>query len=359
MPTRSLSAIGLTLAACMSGANVLTDVARKKALVQRSVIPATMWCRLVSAAVFAIALAWRIAAGHAVAIRDSGDLFGIAGWHLSPLATFFIYLFVDVFLVSICNLLYFLALQVSPMSVCVPFLAFTPIFLIPTGYFLLGELPTRIKLLGVVLVVVGSVVMHRRLFSLGWAAPFRAIFKERGSRYMLAVAFLFSLSNPIEKKLVLMSGVYTQAFSYGLGLGIFFLALSLLRRENIPAAIRNNVLWITAAGLLDAISLLLQFACYDYIDVVITVSIKRAGIVLAVFSGWLFFRERGITDKVIAASVMFAGVLILYLPLTPAQALAMAALTLTLMALALYLTRNETQVSGGEPALAPAPSRKG
>ena len=31
--------------------------------------------------------------------------------------------------------------------------------------------------------------------------------------------------------------------------------------------------------------------------------------------GWLFFREREITDKVIAASVMFCGVLILYLPL--------------------------------------------
>jgi uncharacterized membrane protein len=40
------------------------------------------------------------------------------------------------------------------------------------------------------------------------------------------------------------------------------------------------------------------------------VSIKRAGIVLSVFAGWLFFREREITDKVIAASVMFCGVLI-------------------------------------------------
>ncbi|GAC1674151.1 MAG: hypothetical protein NVS9B4_28330 [Candidatus Acidiferrum sp.] len=343
---KSLSAIGLMIAGIMSGTNVLTDVARKKALKDRAVIPSTLWCRLVSAAIFAAALAIRVAAGHAVEIRDGGELFGIAGWHVSPQITFFIYLLIDVMLVSVCNLLYFLALQVSPMSVCVPFLAFTPIFLIPTGFIVLGELPTRVKLLGVVLVVVGSVVMHRRLFALGWAAPFRAIIKERGSRYMLMVAFLFSLSNPIEKKLVLMSGVYTQAFAYGLGLCIFFLLLSLARHEDIRGAIRNNVFWIGAAGLLDGISLLLQFAAYHYIDVVITVSIKRAGIVLAVFSGWLFFRERGITDKVIAASVMFAGVLILYLPLTAAQALAMTALTLTLTALALYFTRHETSATG-------------
>ena len=59
-------------------------------------------------------------------------------------------------------------------------------------------------------------------------------------------------------------------------------------------------------------------------------------------SGYLFFRERGITDAVIAASVMFCGVLILYLPLTSPQALGMTALTLAGMSLALYLTRNRS-----------------
>src|SRR5208283_1982902 len=104
-------------------------------------------------------------------------------------------------------------------------------------------------------------------------------------------------------------------------------------------------LWITAAGLLDAISLLLQFACYDYIAVVITVSIKRAGIVLAVFSGWLFFHERGITDKVIAASVMFCGVLVLYLPVNAVQAIGIAAGTILGMLAALYLTREKEYVT--------------
>jgi uncharacterized membrane protein len=358
MAARSLSPVGLMIAALMSSANVLTDVARKKALNNRALIPSTMWCRTVSAIVFAVALAFRIAAGHPLAIRDGGNLFGVAGWHLSPIATFFIYLFIDVVLVSICNLLYFLALHVSPMSVCIPFLAFTPIFLIPTGYVVLGELPARVKLLGVVLVVVGSVAMHRRLFAVGWTAPFRAIFKERGSRYMLMVAFIFSLSNPVEKKLVLMSDAYIQAFVYGLGLCIFFLVLALVRSESIYGAIRNNVLWIGAAGMLDGVSLLLQFASYNYIDVVITVSIKRAGIVLAVFFGWLFFRERGITDKMIAASVMFAGVLILYLPLTAVQALSMTALTLVLMSLTLYFTRNQMQESGDGNSLSEPPSRK-
>ena len=117
------------------------------------------------------------------------------------------------------------------------------------------------------------------------------------------------------------------------------------QRANFAAASRANWTWISLAGLLDAVSLLFQLASYAYIAVVITVSIKRAGIILSVFSGWLFFHERGITDKVIAASVMFCGVLILYLPLSPLQAAALTLFTLAGMGLALYLTRNEKGVT--------------
>ncbi|HWB83874.1 MAG TPA: hypothetical protein VG675_07020 [Bryobacteraceae bacterium] len=342
MPSSALSAIGLTIAAIMSGTNVVTDVARKKALHDRSLIPTTMWCRIVAEIVFVLALASRYLMGTPPVIRDGGALFGIASIHLSPIPTFIIYLVIDVLLVSIVNVMYFRALQISPMSLCIPFLAFTPIFLIPTGYIVLGQLPAPIKLLGVVLIVVGSLAMHRKLFAVSWLAPVKAIVQEKGSRLMLTVALVFSITNPIEGKLVLMSDAYTEAFAYGLGLVIFFVILSKAKREDAGAAIRNNVTWIAAAGLLDGIALIMQLASYNYIPVVISVSIKRAGILLAVFSGWIFFRERGITDKVIAASVMLVGVLILYLPLAPNQAFILTGATLVAMAVALYATRNQT-----------------
>jgi uncharacterized membrane protein len=339
MANLNLSPVGLSIAAVMSGLNVFTDVARKKALVGRALIPATFWCKAFTALVFGVVLLFRISRGSTLAIRDGGNLFGLAGIHLGPVPTFGIYLLIDILLVSAANLLYFLALQVSPMSVCVPFLAFTPIFLIPTGFIMLGELPAPLKLAGVVLIVVGSLVMHRRLFAVGWMAPVQAIIKEPGSRYMLMVACIFSVTNPLEKKLVLMSDIYIQAFAFGLGLCVFVFILALVKKEDLAAAIRKNLPWVATAGVGDGAGLLLQLAAYRYIDVVITVSIKRAGIVLAVFSGWLFFRERGITDKVIAASVMFAGVLILYLPLTGVQVGALTILTLIAMSTALRFTR--------------------
>jgi drug/metabolite transporter (DMT)-like permease len=156
---------------------------------------------------------------------------------------------------------------------------------------------------------------------------------------MLIVAFIFSITNPVEKKLVVISDVYTQAFAFGIGLCVFFFALTLTRRENFGAALQGNVLWIAAAGVMDGVSLLLQFASYHYIDVVITISIKRAGIVLAVFFGWLFFHERGIPDKAIGSTVMLIGVLIIYLPVGATESIAMTCLSLAGGAVALYLTR--------------------
>jgi uncharacterized membrane protein len=293
--------------------------------------------------VFLLAMAWRVANGSIPGIRDAGPLFGVAAWQTAPVPSFLVYLVLDVGLITIIMWLYFRALQISPMSLCIPFLAFTPVFLIPSGYVMLGELPQAIKLLGVVLIVVGSLVMHRKLFAEGWMAPVKAVIREKGSRYMLMVSFLFSITNPLDKKLVVMSDVVTEACCYGLGLCLSFYVLGKLQRADFRAAAQSNVKWISLAGLSDAVSLLFQLASYSYIAVVITVSIKRAGIILSVLAGWLFFKERGITDNLIAASVMFCGVLILYLPLTAAMAWGLLALTLAGMAAALYLTRSEAK----------------
>jgi drug/metabolite transporter (DMT)-like permease len=346
MPNAALSPAGLLMAATMSVTNVMTDVARKHALEGRDLIPATFWIRTAVTFVFGIVLLWRIfAAGARVVIRDGGPLFGIEALHLAPIPTFFIYLLLNVVMITAVMWLYFRALQISPMSMCVPFLSFTPVFLIPTGFLILGQVPSPLKAVGVLLIVIGSLVMHRKLFALGLLAPVKAVIREKGSRYMLLVSLIFAITNPIDAKLVMMSDVFTEAFAYGTGLSISFWLMTRIKGGDFGAASKANWKWISLAGLLDAVSLLFQLASYTYIAVVITVSIKRAGIVLAVFSGYLFFHERGITDKVIAASVMFCGVLVLYLPVDAVQAIAIAAATLAGMFVALYLTREKPYVT--------------
>jgi drug/metabolite transporter (DMT)-like permease len=339
MPELTLSPIGLLLATATSVSNVLADVSRKKVVDRNELVAATFWIRIFAALVFTIALVFRLYGGVMPVIRDGGPLFGVAAFTLPPLAVFLIYLAIDVALIGCAQLLLMRALQVSSMSLCIPFMAFTPVFLIGTGYVMIGELPSWIKLLGVGLIVIGSLLMHRRLFAAGWTAPLKAVMKEKGSRYILLVAFILSVTNPIEKRLVTMSDPLSQAFSYCLGLCVLFAILVWVRRADCSAVMRTAPRWTVLAGVMDAAALLLQFFTYSYLAVVITISIKRAGIVLSVLAGWLIFREKEITDKVIAASAMLGGVLILYLPLNAVQSLLVAGIVLAGAAIALFVTR--------------------
>lgn len=328
-----LPAFGLLIAGIMALANVLMEVARKKAVAGRLLVPVTFWCHVFDTLVFGLAWGCRWWRGYGFSIHDTGVLLGIGAIHLSPLATYLTYLVTDLLLLGLANWLFFKALQEAAMSTAVPFLAFTPVLLIPTGFVLLGELPGMTKLLGVLLATIGAVMMHRRFFAFGWLTPIKAIYENKGSRYMLYVSLLLALSTPIDKKLTLMTDIYTQCVIYGVGMCVFFLVMSAIRRERLRPALKDGLTWIALAGCLDAATMLLQFASYRYIDVVIVISIKRSGIVLAVVFGWLFFRERNIRDKLVAASVMFIGVTILYLPLTLLQATITAVATLTLMSL--------------------------
>jgi drug/metabolite transporter (DMT)-like permease len=358
MEIGGLSLIGLLFATATSVTNVFADVARKKALDKHDLIAASLSIKFFAALTYTGALSLRLLAGHEVRLRDDGPVFGFEALAFSPPVTFLIYLAMDVSLVACATLLYYRAVQVSPLSLCIPFIAFTPVFLIPTGYVLLRELPSTVKLIGVVLVVAGSLVMHRQLFAVSWAEPFKAILRERGSRYMLMVAFIFSLTNPLDAWLVRMSDAFTQAFAYGLSICLLFGAVALVRRADWRMVMRAVPLWVVMAGALEAAVNILQFSSHNYIAVVITISLKRAGIVLVVLMGWLIFKERGITDKLIAATVMVAGALMFYLPMSLGQSLAIAAVVMVGMSLALYLTRRRGAAAAQSIAVSPVSTRQ-
>jgi uncharacterized membrane protein len=331
----TLTTIGLLMATATSISNVFVDVARKKILDSQDVISTNFLCK-VFATVFYIG-----AIIYLVSIQTPLIKFNF-GQDPQTLP-FLIYLFLNTALEATALLLYLKALQVSPLSMCTPFLAFTPIFLIPTGAIMIGELPTYPKLIGVIMIVIGSLAMHRKLFALGWAEPFKALIRERGSRYMMIVACIFSLTNPLDKQLVSMSHAFTLAALKGIIYVIFFGSLTLYKRLDWKRVWSSAPKWIVITGALESLVLLLQFTSHNYIDVVITISLKRAGIVLAVIMGWLIFKERDIQDKVMASCVMVTGALMFYVPMSINQAAMLAAAAIVAMIIFMFFTRENLE----------------
>jgi drug/metabolite transporter (DMT)-like permease len=333
--------LGLFLAICTSVMNVFTDISRKKALAQNDLYVTTFWIRLMAmltmSAVFAVRF-YRHGVPHL--INDTVSPLAIVTRHLQPGETFFVYLLLDTSLVAISALLYFRALQISDLSLSIPFLAFTPAMLVLTGALFLHERLIGKDLLGVFLVVTGSLMMNRQSFRHGLMGPVRALLRNKGSRYMLLVALILSITNPLDKKLVLMSDAVTQAFAYDVLLWLLLAIIAFRQRPEGPwlQPVRSVPFWLICAGLFDAFDLLLQFDSHLHAGVVITITLKRAGIILSVLAGWLIFREKHITDRLMASLVMMAGVVAISFPLSLPAAL-MITLAAIVFAAALVISR--------------------
>jgi uncharacterized membrane protein len=95
--------------------------------------------------------------------------------------------------------LYGKALKGGDMSLTLPMLAFTPLFLLVTSPLTLGEFPSPAGVGGLLCVVGGSYVLNLRERRKGFWGPVRALWTNRFARLMLLVAAIWSVGANVDK----------------------------------------------------------------------------------------------------------------------------------------------------------------
>ena len=209
--------------------------------------------------------------------------------------------------------LYLYAIKISPISLSVPFLAFTPVFMILTGFLILSETINFWGTIGIGLIIIGSYTLHFKKNQMNFSAPFSAFIHEKGSWLMLIVAIIFAFAAVIGKKAMLHSS--PLFFSY-----YFFLVFSLLtliglfirRKNNWQIIIRNSPkgLWLGSLLMLHisfhALAISISTAVY-------MVAIKRSSILFSVFLSWLVLKEEDIRYRGLGALLMFVGMIFIIL----------------------------------------------
>ena len=142
--------------------------------------------------------------------------------------------------------LFFYALSIAPLSRTMPFTAFTPLFLIPVAYVLLGELPNFKGLLGIVLIIIGGYGIH--LNSGNLFSPFKSLYQDKGSRLMLILALVWSISATVEKAAVLSSsqvfyGIVIQiSLSFAYSIHLFFIKKR--KQQLLNKIVANFYFWV-------------------------------------------------------------------------------------------------------------------
>jgi drug/metabolite transporter (DMT)-like permease len=225
-------------------------------------------------------------------------------------AQFWIALLIGGSLNVISFLLYIKAIQITDLSLTVPLVSLTPLFLLFTSPLIVQENPTIADAIGIFLIVIGSYVLNLRERQNGYLAPLKALLRNRGSRYMLMVAFLWSITANFDKVGVVNSSPLfwsTALYSY-LAVGMFPIAL--YKSHQKFNQILPNLKPLMVIGLFHAIAITFQMMAVTYTLVTQVIAIKRTSALISVWLGHVLFKEQGLQERLIGAAIMVFGVVV-------------------------------------------------
>lgn len=233
--------------------------------------------------------------------------------------------------------LYMKALKSSDLSISVPMLTFTPLFLLITSPLILGEFPTPLGLVGIFLIVLGSYILNIKEWKQGYLAPFQALLRERGPRLMLVVAFIWSVTSNFDKIGVTNSSPIIWIVAVNLFIVIFLLPViihwysktkshpdisdshpeisdnksSPENNKDLVILIQQNYKNLIFLGIFSALTSIFQMYALTLTLVAYVIAIKRTSVVFSVLWGHYLFREKGVKERLLGASIMVLGVVLI------------------------------------------------
>jgi len=212
--------------------------------------------------------------------------------------------------------IYLSAIRIAPLSLCVPYLSFTPVFAILTAAILLQERISFQGFLGILMVTAGTYVLNLERFVHHPLAPFKEIFKSPGSRRMLVVALIWSLTSTLGKKGVQLSDPVFFGVFYTLSVSVPMLAIAGWRIKRRAATVNlkgRNSIWFLLGGLVTALATMAHFHAIKLAPVSYMIAVKRTSLIFSVLYGGLIFKEEHIRLRLLGTSIMLSGAVILYL----------------------------------------------
>ncbi len=226
---------------------------------------------------------------------------------------FFIALIISGTINTAAVILYHRAIAKGDISVVVPMLSFTPLFLLLVSPFIIGEFISWNGVVGIILIVIGSYLLNVNLKKDGIFSPLKSLVKNKGTRYMLIVAVILSISANYDKKGIEASSVlqYLLFINFYITIGTTLFAIS-KGKLSIGAVWqeRKNLLFV---GVITSLAYFVHMTALSLTLVAYVIAIKRTSGMISVILGYFFLKEKNIRERLLGTAIMFIGVLFIVL----------------------------------------------
>ncbi len=217
----------------------------------------------------------------------------------------------------LATVLYIRAIRDYPLSMTLPYLAFTPVFVTLTGYLFLGEQVTTNGFFGILLVVTGAWFLNFDRISLRdrrtWTSPLMAMYRNRGSLTMLGVAVLYSFTSVGGKGAMQYMAPELFGPLYCLIVGLLLVPLlGLMKPASLKRIWRRPLPVLFTSGLM-GVMIMTHFLAMAQVEVAYMIATKRTSLLFGILYGAIFFRETGLSRHLLAGMIMVTGVMLIAL----------------------------------------------
>ena len=199
------------------------------------------------------------------------------------------------------------AVQVSPLSLTLPYLSFTPVFMILTGSLVLAEMPNAWGIIGIIVICAGGYILNLEPGKNSALAPLKAVFRETGSWMMLIVAFIYSLGAVFGKQAIMHSSPLFFSITFFAIMNFLMLAAfricGKIRMRTFKAQKQKGIV----AGILFFAHILLHAFAISLTKAAYMISVKRFSVVFGLIYGGIIFQEKNLAVRIIGALLMVAG----------------------------------------------------
>jgi len=214
---------------------------------------------------------------------------------------------------AVTAILYMKAIKLSDLSLTLPLVALTPLFMLVTSPLIVGEYPKFFDYIGILLIVAGSYLLNIKEKSKGYLAPFKALLDQPGPKLMLIVAFLWSIASNCDKIGVTNSYPIFWVFSLFGTMSVLLLPVLLHKTPNLGRQILKQLPMLAAMGFINATGVIFQMQALTLTFVVRVIALKRTSVLMGVLFGHFIFKEKDIQERLLGAGIMILGVLFISL----------------------------------------------
>lgn len=211
----------------------------------------------------------------------------------------------------IAMILYIKALNLADLSLTVPLVTFTPLFLIITSPILVQEYPSYLDCFGIILIVLGAYLLNIKSRKQGYLAPFQALLTQTGAKLMLVVAMIWSITANVDKLGVQNSSPIFWSIAIYSFIALGLLPIVIYRCSVFSLKINKHLPLLLPIGIFNGIAIILQMQAINLAMVAQVISVKRTSVLFSVFWGYLILQETGLKERAIGAMIMVIGVFVI------------------------------------------------